>query len=64
MKRLEDSRNSIIDIEKCVENVGSRYDLVIAAAQLTRELKRKNNNPDRLITCIDALKQIQEATVK
>jgi DNA-directed RNA polymerase subunit K/omega len=63
MKSRVDSRNSIIDTEKCVENAGGRYSLVIAASQYLRELKRKNKNSDKLITCIDALKDIQENNV-
>jgi len=61
MKTRVDSRNSIIDTEKCVELAGGRYHLVILASQRLRELRRKNKNPDQLITCIDALKEIQEA---
>lgn len=64
MKTRVDSRNSIIDTERCVENAGGRYDLVILASQRLRELRRKNKDQDRLITCIDALKEIQEANVK
>jgi DNA-directed RNA polymerase subunit K/omega len=63
MKSRIDSRNSIIDTEKCVENAGGRYSLVIAASQYLRELKRKNKNSAQLITCIDALKDIQEGKV-
>jgi DNA-directed RNA polymerase subunit K/omega len=63
MKSRVDSRNSIIDTEKCVENAGGRYSLVIVASQYLRELKRKNKNSDKLITCIDALKDIQESKV-
>ena len=64
MKTRVDSRNSIIDTERCVENAGGRYDLVILASQRLRELRRKNKDQDRLITCIDALKEIQEANAK
>jgi hypothetical protein len=63
MKSRIDSRNSIIDTERCVANAGGRYSLVIAASQYLRELKRKNKDPNRLVTCIDALKDIQENNV-
>jgi DNA-directed RNA polymerase omega subunit len=63
MKSRIDSRNSIIDTEQCVANAGGRYSLVIAASQYLRELKRKNKNPEQLITCIDALRDIQEGKV-
>ena len=38
--RIE-SRNTLIDTERCVDNAGGRYDLVIAAAQRLREMKRR-----------------------
>jgi DNA-directed RNA polymerase omega subunit len=57
--RIE-SRSSQIDTERCVDHCGGRYDLVIAAAQRLRELKRQHReNNTRYITAIDALLEVQ-----
>lgn len=34
---------STLDYEKCIKNVGSKFDLVILAAQRAREIKKHNN---------------------
>ena len=36
------SRGTEIDTEKCVENAGGRFDLVIMAAARSREIRRQN----------------------
>ena len=59
MKPRIDSRSPIIDTEACVEHAGGRYDLVIAAAQRLRELKRQARDTDRYVTPIDALLEVQ-----
>ena len=59
--RIE-SRSSEIDTERCVENAGGRYDLVIAAAQRLREMKRRARETNQYITAIDALKEVQSGT--
>jgi len=54
-----------VDTDKCVENIGNRFDLVLAAAVRVRELKRGHrkltngyDNPT-----ITALKEIEEGLV-
>lgn len=56
--RIE-SRSSEIDTERCVCNAGGRYDLVIAAAQRLREMKRRARETNSWVTAIDALKEVQ-----
>ena len=59
--RIE-SRSTQIDTELCVEHAGGRYDLVIAAAQRLREMKRRARETNDFITPIDALKEVQSGT--
>jgi DNA-directed RNA polymerase subunit K/omega len=59
--RIE-SRSSEIDTERCVENAGGRYDLVIAAAQRLREMKRRARESNQYVTPIDALKEVESGT--
>ena len=56
--RIE-SRSGEINTERCVENAGGRYDLVIAAAQRLREMKRRARENNQYITAIDALKEVE-----
>ena len=59
--RIE-SRSSEIDTEKCVAMAGGRYDLVIAAAQRLREMKRRAREINQYVTAIDALKEVESGT--
>ena len=59
MKPRIDSRSSQIDTERCVDHCGGRYDLVIAAAQRLRELKRRSRETNVYVTPIDALLEVQ-----
>jgi DNA-directed RNA polymerase omega subunit len=59
--RIE-SRSSEIDTERCVEQAGGRYDLVIAAAQRLREMKRRARESNQYVTPIDALKEVESGT--
>jgi DNA-directed RNA polymerase subunit K/omega len=59
--RIE-SRSSEINTELCVRNAGGRYDLVIAAAQRLREMKRRARETNQYITAIDALKEVESGT--
>jgi DNA-directed RNA polymerase subunit K/omega len=60
MKPRIESRSSQIDTEQCVEYAGGRYDLVIAAAQRLRELKRRSRETNNIyVTPIDALLEVQ-----
>lgn len=56
--RIE-SRSGEIDTERCVEQAGGRYDLVIAAAQRLREMKRRARETNSFVTPIDALKEVE-----
>ena len=64
MKPRIDSRTSQIDTEKCVEQAGGRYDMVIATAQRLRELKRKARETNVYVTPIDALLEMQAGQIK
>lgn len=58
--RIE-SRSSEIDLEKCIRETGEgRYDLVLAAAQRLREMKRQARDSGKYVTAIDALKEAQQ----
>jgi DNA-directed RNA polymerase omega subunit len=59
--RIE-SRSGEIDTERCVEHAGGRYDLVIAAAQRLREMKRRARETNQYVTPIDALKEVESGT--
>ena len=63
MKPRIDSRTSQIDTEKCVENAGGRYDMVIAVAQRLRELKRRSRETNTYVTPIDALLEMQAGQI-
>ena len=63
MKPRIDSRTSQVDTEKCVEHAGGRYDLVIAAAQRLRELKRRGRETNTYVTPIDALIEMQTGQI-
>jgi DNA-directed RNA polymerase omega subunit len=60
--RIE-SRSGEIDTERCVEQAGGRYDLVIAAAQRLREMKRRARESNQYVTAIDALKEVESGTL-
>jgi DNA-directed RNA polymerase subunit K/omega len=62
MKPRIESRSSEIDTELCVANAGGRYDLVIAAAQRLREMKRRARETNTFVTPIDALKELESGT--
>jgi len=59
--RIE-SRSGEINLEQCVINAGGRYDLVIAAAQRLREMKRRARETNTYVTAIDALKEVESGT--
>lgn len=59
--RIE-SRSTEIDMERCVDHAGGRYDLVIAAAQRLREMKRRARETNTHATTIDALKEVESGT--
>jgi DNA-directed RNA polymerase subunit K/omega len=59
--RIE-SRSGEIDTERCVAMAGGRYDLVLAASQRLREMKRRARENNTTATTIDALKEVQSGT--
>jgi DNA-directed RNA polymerase subunit K/omega len=63
MKPRIDSRTSQVDTERCVEQAGGRYDMIIATAQRLRELKRKARETDVYVTTIDALLEMQTGQI-
>ena len=66
MKIQTESRGPSLDIEKCVENIGNRYDLVIVAAARSRALKRANrlsNRREHVFTILTALEDIQSGKI-
>ena len=65
MKTKIESRSSSVDVEKCVAQVGGgRYNMILIASQRLRELKyAARNTPERYVTPIDALKDIENGLV-
>ena len=63
MKPIVDSRSSQIDLEKCVDLGGSRYDMIIAVSQRLRELKRRARETGAYVTPVDALLEMQEGKI-
>jgi len=67
MKSKTLSRGPNIDTEKCVENVGgNRFDLVLIAAERSREIKRQNQESDKrehVYSIISALTDVQDGSV-
>jgi hypothetical protein len=63
MKPRIESRSLEIDTEKCVENAGGRYDMIIAVSERLRELKRRARETGAYATPIDALLEMQEGKI-
>jgi hypothetical protein len=63
MKPRIDSRTGQVDTERCVAQAGGRYDMVIAAAQRLRELKRRSRETNAYVTPIDALLEMQAGQI-
>lgn len=64
---ITESRGPTVDLEKCVEQSGNRYKLVIEASALTRDIKRKNRHSpyrEHKFPQLTALKLIEEGKVK
>jgi DNA-directed RNA polymerase omega subunit len=60
------SRSSSVDTEKCVEAIGNRFELVIAASVRSREISRRNRSSNQLQhrhPIISALLDVQEGRV-
>ena len=68
VNRITLSRGPSIDNQKCVENIGNKFDLVLVAAARAREIKRQHReNPhatfDQIHTNVTALLEVQEGKV-
>jgi DNA-directed RNA polymerase omega subunit len=67
MRKLSDSRGTLIDTEQCVENVGTnRFDLVLIAASRSREIRRQHKESEKrehIFPIITALQEIQEGKI-
>jgi DNA-directed RNA polymerase omega subunit len=68
MKKLDLSRGTDVDTEKCVENAGgNRFNLVLIASARAREIRRQHASSDKrehVHSIVTALKDIQEGTVE
>lgn len=60
MAIIKETRASQVDVEKCIRKFGAgRFDMIIAAAQRTRELKIQHKESGKFISVVDALLEIQ-----
>jgi DNA-directed RNA polymerase omega subunit len=60
------SRSLEVDVEKCVAQVGSRFDMIVLAAARSREIRQLNKNSEQYEhqhTSITALLEIQEGKI-
>ena len=60
------SRGTTIDTEKCVENIGNRFDMVLVAAARAREIRRKNRASERrehVFAEVTSLLEIQQGKI-
>ena len=56
----KETRAIELDVEKCVRKSGtSRFDMILAATERTRELKNHNRTSGKFISVVDALLEIQ-----
>lgn len=56
------SRCTEVDIERCVNNIGNRFDMILIATARSREIKRRHQSserPEHLRSNITALLDIQ-----
>jgi DNA-directed RNA polymerase omega subunit len=65
MKTEQNKNRHMVDTDKCVENIGNRFNLVLVGAQRARELKRGHRKLTTGSdgTIITALKEIEEGRV-
>jgi DNA-directed RNA polymerase omega subunit len=60
----KETRASQVDVEKCIDKTGfGRFDLVVAAAQRTRELKIRAQASNDFVTAVDALLEAQSGNL-
>ena len=66
MKSATLTRGTQVDTDKCVNNIGNRYNMVIIAAARARELKRANRSSERRehsFPVVTALLEIQNGEI-
>jgi DNA-directed RNA polymerase omega subunit len=67
MNKLDNSRTPLLDNDLCVSNVGkSRYDLVLIAAQRSKEIQRRHKESSKvehIHSNVSALLEIQEGKI-
>jgi DNA-directed RNA polymerase subunit omega len=65
MKTDRNKNRHMVDTDRCVENIGNRFNLVLVASQRARELKRGHRKLTAGSdgTIITALKEIEEGHV-
>ena len=65
MKNDSSKNRHVVDTDKCVENIGNRFDLVLVASQRVRELKKgyKKLTAGQDGSIISALKEIEEGHI-
>jgi DNA-directed RNA polymerase omega subunit len=62
MAKLIPSRTPEVDTERCVDNAGSRYDLILMAAARSREISRhhkESENASHAYPVVTALLELQ-----
>ena len=65
MKLEQKNNRHIVNTDRCVENIGNRFDLVLVASQRVRELKKgyKKLTAGEDGSIISALKEIEEGHI-
>lgn len=64
MSSKPETRSPQVNTERCVENIGNRFDLVLVASHRLRELKKIAKDKGSMVSTIDALLDIQNGLVK
>jgi len=63
---MNESRGTQVDTTACVEQIGNRFDLILAASARAREISRLNRNSTRFEhthASVTALLEIQEGKI-
>lgn len=64
MSYIKPTRSSDVDVEKCVQMAGNKFDLIIASAQRMRELKnRVRANGTGFCSAVDPLLEVQSGNL-
>jgi DNA-directed RNA polymerase omega subunit len=63
---MNESRGTQVDTTACVDKIGNRFDLILAASARAREIKRLNRNSTRFEhthALVTALLEVQEGKI-